>query len=174
MEHIVRGRRRRRRSTIRPMPRQLHTSLVLVMFGCSIPLFVVLFPMSTHAQIGTCDAVNDPCPFANDGECDADTVAECAGGDCFDCDICRNFDYDCAGCINSGCYWCPGDATCIGNLYSFARIASCVAESDYVTDTCVNSNNFFRYEQNSHVCVYVCARDRTNGSAKDFANCYCH
>ena len=107
-------------------------------------ILLLLFPSSSRAQIGTCDLANDTCPFQFDSFCDREFFIECENGDCFDCDPCRGFDHDCQGCIEFGCYWCPGDATCVGNSYNWLKIASCNAESDYVTSSCTTSENLFR------------------------------
>ena len=128
-----------------PRPFLAGRGVVTIPLRLLVLLLLLLRPTPTTAQIGVCDAENDSCPTPFDGVCDSGLVPSCANGDCFDCDLCRGFDYDCTGCISNGCYWCPGDGTCIGNLYTFTKIASCVAESDYVTDTCDNVNNFFRY-----------------------------
>jgi hypothetical protein len=66
------------------------------------------------------------------------TIPECADGDCIDCNsLCRQFDYDCYGCLNAvGCYYCPGDGTCQNSpLYSFEGVtSSCTTEADYLVD----------------------------------------
>ena len=115
----------------------------------------------------SCDALSDFCFSQNNGFCDSEigyNVPGCERGDCVDCQIyCGQYDYDCTGCINSGCYWCPGDAKCYNtDLYIFTNenSTSCSNQLDYVhrdslptnnifnnnhDNICTESGNFFRY-----------------------------
>jgi len=64
----------------------------------------------------TCGFQNDTCPLdlQFNHECD-DTLLneECMGKDCFDCDPCQSFSYDCKKCTTAGCNYCPGDGICM-------------------------------------------------------------
>jgi M6 family metalloprotease-like protein len=66
-------------------------------------------------------------------------------------DLCKVYDYDCFGCIENGCYFCPGDALCFNSdQYVVSNIFShCQVPEDYTTDQCQQSgsDNLFR-------CVY--------------------
>jgi Subtilase family len=77
-----------------------------------------LFDLISNWQ---CDFYEDTCNLAwqLDQQCDAPfSYGNCLNMDCWDCDPCRAFDFDCSGCMatvqedNSGCHWCPGDARC--------------------------------------------------------------
>lgn len=64
----------------------------------------------------TCQFTNDTCPkiWQFDHMCDDSLLnEECIGADCFDCDACQAFSYDCAACTSAGCNYCPGDGTCM-------------------------------------------------------------
>ena len=59
----------------------------------------------------------DECNFQLDGACEANDYSDdplCGTGeDCYDCDPCRQYNYDCNGCGNADeCVWCPGDGLC--------------------------------------------------------------
>jgi hypothetical protein len=57
----------------------------------------------------TCDVYQDDCPTRSNGICESETNPSCAGKDCADCNYqCTQFNYDCGGCINNGCFFCPG------------------------------------------------------------------
>ena len=108
----------------------------------------------------SCDAMDDYCLSPNNGFCDSElehNLPGCERGDCIDCQIfCGQYDYDCDGCISSGCYWCPGDAKCYNtDLYMFENenATSCNVQTDYVHRTslatnndnvCTQSGNYFR------------------------------
>ena len=65
------------------------------------------------ARATTCDAANDPCPYAVDGECDAGTYCP-PNTDCFDCSPCAQFRFEgCEACTANGCLWCGADAACV-------------------------------------------------------------
>ncbi|CAB9505040.1 Furin-like protease 1, isoform 1 [Seminavis robusta] len=93
----------------------------------------------------SCAYRSDTCPVhvQFDRQCD-----EAAQGcpDCFDCDPCQAYSYDCANCVANGCVWCPGDAICLSvaldaqywATYSGQVISSCPAASDW-TNTCVRT-----------------------------------
>ena len=70
----------------------------------------------------SCDVWNDSCPsnLQYDGICHANTVTECAGGDCGDCDLCGRYHEDCIGCLQHGCYYCGELGICTNsNQYSY-------------------------------------------------------
>ncbi|CAB9496769.1 Furin-like protease 1, isoform 1 [Seminavis robusta] len=90
----------------------------------------------------------DTCKSAVDGKCDEGDKCET---DCHDCDPCKSYNFDCAGCVEAGCFWCPGDAHCAGrklenNFWDkFNKVSSCNAEDDWKS-TCgepVGNDNFF-------------------------------
>ena len=114
-----------------------------------IGILVVLHVDTSRSQSdGLCNAAADTCPWQGDGECDSELGighAPCVGGDCLDCDACQAFKDNCSTCVANGCYWCPGDATCLSTTgYDFKQITSCVAESDYVQTCPTDDGNFFR------------------------------
>jgi hypothetical protein len=122
--------------------------------GGNMNLAVKVFPADaapTAAPVDavdlSCDYPSDSCPFQFDGKCNK-LLEGCENGDCFDCDECRKFDYDCNACTNSGCYWCPGDATCYNSpFYPFDNVfRSCGngAGFEYTSDSCTEPENFFR------------------------------
>ena len=93
----------------------------------------------------SCNVFADTCPSKFDGKCDSQ-IDECEGGDCYDCDQCQQFHYDCNACISNGCYYCPGDALCFNSPYYIINAFSHCAESnDYTQETCSEPGNFFRY-----------------------------
>lgn len=60
---------------------------------------------------------------------------------------CRSNSYDCATCIDSGCYWCPGDGSCVGSplypqLFDLTD-SPCFDPDLYMTDTCSPPTAFF-------------------------------
>jgi len=85
---------------------------------------------------------NDTCPSAFNGRCDRSL---CETGDCFDCDPCKEFHYNCSVCIDNGCYFCPTDGTCYHDTYTQLKGATCTNENDFTTSTCTSEENFFRY-----------------------------
>ncbi|CAB9496298.1 Furin-like protease 1, isoform 1 [Seminavis robusta] len=63
----------------------------------------------------TCQFATDTCPksLQFNHVCDDSLLnEECIGMDCFDCDACQTFNYDCGLCTAAGCYYCPGDGMC--------------------------------------------------------------
>jgi len=102
----------------------------------------------------TCEFNNDTCPTANlfNHVCDDNLLyPECGGNDCFDCDVCQVFNYDCASCVEAGCNWCPGDATCLSTKLDAPfwklnshKTTSCGTASDWV-NTCdpIREENVF-------------------------------
>lgn len=102
----------------------------------------------------TCEFLNDQCASQFDGKCDSilgtNALPGCGNGDCFDCNLCSQFNADCQGCLAAkGCFYCPGDGTCSNApTYIFeGAIQSCVEPVDYLVDgdTCSldPDNNFF-------------------------------
>ena len=64
----------------------------------------------------SCAFANDTCPEQTQFNhiCDDNLLnEECVGGDCFDCDACQAFNYDCTKCVEAGCNYCPGDGICM-------------------------------------------------------------
>jgi hypothetical protein len=89
----------------------------------------------------SCDFLNDQCGSQFDGVCDSilgtNALPGCGSGDCFDCNLCAQFNADCKGCLEAkGCYYCPGDGTCNNSpIYIFeGGIQSCLEQVDYITD----------------------------------------
>jgi hypothetical protein len=90
----------------------------------------------------TCPFLDDNCsfPIQFNGVCDAET-AFCP--DCFDCDKCQAYSYDCASCVQNGCVWCKGDATCLSvaldsqywGIFDGQKVSSCPTTSDW-SNTC--------------------------------------
>jgi hypothetical protein len=99
-----------------------------------------------------CDIFADECPLQFNSVCDnASGVDRCTNGDCYDCDSCRQLDFDCSGCLAiDGCYWCAGDAICssLANQLGgeiFGPGTSCPDPSDWSSTTaCTTSGNHFR------------------------------
>ena len=93
--------------------------------------------------IEACDAENDSCPSRLNGRCDNERGYNregCEGGDCFDCDRCKEFRGDCQECVAHGCFWCPGSVSCFETplyttLYKIRRIPECILPEEY-TQTC--------------------------------------
>jgi hypothetical protein len=107
-----------------------------------------------QTQVLSCDLKLDRCPTRLNGVCDDQTGTNtnpdfCSNADCWDCDKCQQFSYDCDACTSNGCYFCPGDATCYNSPdYAFNIFTHCSSASDFVTDGCQapgTENNFFRY-----------------------------
>lgn len=97
----------------------------------------------------SCDVYADSCPTRFDGVCDRDTDEQCSGnGDCFDCDECQQFAYDCYSCLSNGCYWCPGDATCFNSdrYILISGQSSCSTADEFIQNSCSdsNENNYFQ------------------------------
>lgn len=140
-----------------PLPIRLSVSVVIVVV-VSISLF--LLPVVTLAAAENdfaCNPFQDSCPTKYNGVCDSEygsnVVDACRGGDCGDCDQCRQFNYDCQGCTSNGCFFCPGDATCYNsNQYQIQGVVtSCNAASDYTTDTDTSCQN----SQSDRIFEYV-------------------
>jgi M6 family metalloprotease-like protein len=105
-------------------------------------------PITKIADL-SCNVTLDTCSTKFNDICDNDQP-ECAGQDCADCDECKQFHYDCTGCIANGCYFCPGDATCYNSdTYVFNIFSQCTKPEDYLQDSCQppDSSNFWRYGQ---------------------------
>jgi hypothetical protein len=90
----------------------------------------------------SCDFENDQCSSQVNNVCESElgdvTIAGCERGDCVDCmDRCRDYDFDCTGCQENGCYWCPGDAICFNSdLYVLIdNPLSCTEPSHYFSTT---------------------------------------
>jgi hypothetical protein len=123
---------------------------------CSIVvhwLWMLLLLVNTNTRVITesmaqaiidlsCDYENDQCSSQGNNVCESEladdgtstSIAGCERGDCVDCmDRCRDFDFDCTGCQENGCYWCPGDAICFNSdLYLLQGIVlSCTEPSHY-------------------------------------------
>eukprot|EP00934_Nitzschia_sp_Nitz4_P002113 Nitzschia sp. Nitz4//scaffold272_size25479//1136//3663//NITZ4_008306-RA/size25479-augustus-gene-0.11-mRNA-1//1//CDS//3329545216//2113//frame0 len=123
--------------------------------GCQA-LLVVATSSKTHALDYTCDLGSDICPTSSDGVCDSNLGDSpsidpfCQVGDCVDCNLCSQFDYDCYGCLTAtGCFWCPGDGIC-NNSPSYVYddvISTCTSADDYTsapnTTICNASSHFF-------------------------------
>ena len=92
----------------------------------------------------SCDPFVTTCPTENNGICESEIVAaidpnnfveDCQRSDCGDClNYCLELSFDCEACIQSGCYWCPGDARCYNiDLYDFDKEeSSCTSPRDYL------------------------------------------
>ena len=104
----------------------------------------------------TCNYANDRyCSTRYDGVCDntnlggSITKPGCGDNDCYDCNLCTEFNYDCEACKNAkGCYYCPGDGTCDNSPnYSFVGVTkTCTTLSSFLTSTdqsCTPSDAFF-------------------------------
>jgi hypothetical protein len=93
----------------------------------------------------SCPYLDDNCsfPIQFNRVCDAAT-ASCP--DCFDCDKCQAYSFDCAACVQNGCVWCKGDATCLSvaldteywDIYDGQKISACPTASNW-TNTCENA-----------------------------------
>jgi len=121
---------------------------------------VALLPPAVLSQTPfQCDVSADICPYFFDGACDAFNVTECEGGDCFDCDPCRQYNYDCGGCIANGCYWCPTEGFCsylpiTGTVPAlgtpFTGASSCTEPEDWLSgsadENCqISTSDVFKY-----------------------------
>lgn len=109
-------------------------SLIFVVVLATLLLVVVQAEESiidNPDQLWTCNVRNDPCPFPLqfNGICQSSFVEECKNGDCYDCDPCRQYRLDCASCLDNGCYWCPGDASCSGSPL-YPQLLGLTAEDD--------------------------------------------
>jgi hypothetical protein len=97
----------------------------------------------------SCNVAADKCGLKFNGQCDDTNGAEdCIDGDCFDCDLCRQFNYDCNSCIQqTGCLWCPGEAQCFNSFRYIISSSSCQGLDDYTDDSCSvpGEENFFEY-----------------------------
>ncbi|KAG7367189.1 subtilase family protease [Nitzschia inconspicua] len=102
----------------------------------------------------TCEFLNDQCISQFDGKCDSvlgnNTLPGCGNSDCFDCNLCSQFNADCKGCLEAkGCFYCPGDGTCNNApTYIFeGAIQSCLEPVDYLVGGAICSlspdDNFF-------------------------------
>jgi hypothetical protein len=92
----------------------------------------------------SCNVQADNCGSKFNGECENNEPG-CQDGDCWDCNLCRQFDYDCGSCLEqTGCVWCPGDATCLNSVW---YVAGPCGREDYTEDSCdtIGDTNFFEY-----------------------------
>jgi len=100
--------------------------------------------VTAEGDLFECDAANDSCPSPFNGQCNRDTNPSCASGDCFDCDPCQAFHFDCAACTTNGCYWCPSDGECFHSSFYSRLVGSTCAEEDFTTDSvCTADDHFF-------------------------------
>jgi hypothetical protein len=84
------------------------------------------------------------CGSKFDNTCD-NNEPDCQDGDCWDCSLCRQFDYDCNSCLEqNGCIWCPGDAICLNSQWFSGGECS---RGDYPEDSCttIGDTNIFEY-----------------------------
>jgi hypothetical protein len=136
--------------------------LLLVFISCVTPTFSIERQQQQSASSSSssflrklqgsdvdfsCNVAADSCGLKFNGQCDNTNADEnCVDGDCFDCDQCRQFDYDCNSCIRqTGCLWCPGDALCYNSHRYLSSAASCQGLEDYTDDSCSapDEENFF-------------------------------
>jgi len=130
---------RRRRPNKQSTTRRRISTRQLALLSFS-HLFIL--PAIVQAQ-NTCDHLADTtCDWKYDKECDALSLPQCATGDCFDCDACLTFSYNCNVCVAAGCFWCPGDAVCLTQALgpevwdlNPEKSPSCRLEADWKT-TC--------------------------------------
>lgn len=129
--------------------------LVSLLASLSSPSFVVAQGGGGSSEIEdySCDVLFDSCGSRFNQICDSNLgdnpLPGCETSDCGDCDLCRQFDADCEGCLNAnGCNWCPGDATCFNSpLYIFPppSISSCPNSNDFQQGgTCTEPENYFK------------------------------
>jgi len=87
---------------------------------------------------------DDPCLYAEDGECDVE-LGWCATGDCVDCDTCASH-VGCSACTaESGCGWCAtshacfsSEAACAETLTTECEIQPCT-DAQWLADPCAFS-----------------------------------
>ena len=90
----------------------------------------------------------DTCLFESlfDNECSEDCL------DCYDCDPCQEYSAtSCATCVENGCVWCSGDATCLSvaldaqywATFNSRKSSSCPVSNDWVNSCTGTSGNFF-------------------------------
>jgi len=113
---------------------------------CSSPAFAEAIPLACLASGGTayaticeggedtmpnanCDISNDPCYFAEDGECDANGSLCPINSDCFDCDPFRRFgSLGCGECTSNGGAYCQtgyGEGICSSPAIATALPSYC-------------------------------------------------
>jgi hypothetical protein len=76
-------------------------------------------------------------------------IGACNNSDCFDCDPCLQYSYDCQSCVANGCHFCPGDAICqsqpLGESYwtqfNGRKVSSCPTLGDWTT-VCDTTQDF--------------------------------
>eukprot|EP00539_Tryblionella_compressa_P008268 CAMPEP_0178775504 /NCGR_PEP_ID=MMETSP0744-20121128/24230_1 /TAXON_ID=913974 /ORGANISM="Nitzschia punctata, Strain CCMP561" /LENGTH=842 /DNA_ID=CAMNT_0020432491 /DNA_START=72 /DNA_END=2600 /DNA_ORIENTATION=+ len=133
----------------------LVTFLAFFFFLCIDHTRDVVLGQEAPVESYFCNVSADECNSQMDGVCDSslgtNPLAGCETGDCMDCNLCQQFNYDCQGCLNAtGCFWCPGDATCNNSPdYDFGPSVqqSCTDPQSYLSggDVCSLSpdDNFF-------------------------------
>jgi len=92
-----------------------------------LALLQQLLPRGVEAQtFCTLDEVLvDSCESTEDNVCDVDTEVCGAGTDCYDCDPCKEFEFDCSACTSNGCSFCPGNGQCASAEYAEGKASSC-------------------------------------------------
>ena len=106
-------------------------------------LFAAAMPIVATKDLA-CNVYEDTCPTQFNGVCEAGTGS--CNLDCLDCDQCEQFSQDCTSCLQNGCYYCAGDATCYNsNLYSFNQFSHCTDATSYLHsgDSCEVPGAFF-------------------------------
>mmetsp|Transcript_23420 Transcript_23420/g.54511 ORF Transcript_23420/g.54511 Transcript_23420/m.54511 type:complete len:899 (-) Transcript_23420:508-3204(-) len=129
---------------------RVSTRSVGVMAGPrKLALFLLLLP---HCALGNfCTSnqwVEESCPYAGDGVCDAPTYCS-SGSDCFDCDPCQASIAGYGGCGHcvaiDGCSWCRSSGLCRSTVVQSLVLASgapyAPCDSGWETDTCEASNH---------------------------------
>lgn len=126
-----------------------HATITPTLSSSTLILFLSIASFHPRAKAQTCDYGADSCHYQFDGECDAGVYCS-ANTDCFDCDVCSGFNYDCGLCIQAGCYWCPGDALCASSPIGPSlwdnhpdRQPACRLESDWTQQCTPKSTNVF-------------------------------
>lgn len=114
-------------------------------------LVVALVCLSiTRAQ--TCEFIGDTCGLLFNGVCDADSGACPANTDCFDCDPCAEWKFDCEACTANGCHYCATDTVCSSQAlledfwapFDGQIKTGCSTASDWTTTACgVNTDNVY-------------------------------
>jgi hypothetical protein len=132
-----------------------HWTLPGLVFSMAlIEICVTTMTMTTTTTMAqtidlSCDAKTDQCVTPDNDVCESELgdspMDGCERGDCWDCRrFCYEYHYDCTGCQENGCYWCPGDARCYNtDLYRFPDFAiySCSVQSDYYSQSSSSSSS---------------------------------
>mmetsp|Transcript_11918 Transcript_11918/g.28633 ORF Transcript_11918/g.28633 Transcript_11918/m.28633 type:complete len:1167 (-) Transcript_11918:47-3547(-) len=131
------------------------TTSLLLIIDVVLPQVVIVVDGAPVTDF-TCNFAKDRnCATRYDGVCDNTNLGGsvskpgCDDNDCYDCNLCTEFNYDCEGCLNAeGCYYCPGDGTCDNSPnYSFVGVTkTCTTLSSFLTSpdqSCTPSNAFF-------------------------------